>query len=462
MGLNLHFLGAAGTVTGSRHLFETGGRQYLVDCGLFQGSHELDEQNWEPFPVPPEKIDAIFLTHAHIDHTGYLPHLLRDGYQGPIYATEATCALLDIVLPDSAHLQEQEAQYANKKGYSRYKPALPLYTIAEAERVLKMVRVVPFHKPLKINDITVTWRPAGHILGSAYIQVDIEGKGHPTRVVFSGDLGRYGQEVMKPPYPIDQADYLLVESTYGDRLHTEESIQDVLEKIIQEVIARSGVLLIPAFAIGRTQIVLYHLRRLQDQGRIPNLPVYVDSPMAVDASEIYHRFGEDHNLDANLLGDEDQNPLRTRNTRFIREVEASKKLNTTPGPAVIISASGMANGGRIMHHLKWRLPDSRNTVLFVGYQAEGTRGRMLLDGARKITIHGEKVPVRAKIERVDALSSHADYREILTWLKGIHQAPKATFIIHGEPEASRALQGHIESELGWQPTIPHQGEVFQS
>jgi metallo-beta-lactamase family protein len=454
----IQFLGAAGTVTGSRHLLVTGGKRYLIDCGLFQGSHQFEEQNWKPFLISPDQIDAVLLTHAHIDHTGFLPRLIREGYRGPIYATEASCALLNIVLPDSAHLQEQEAEYANHKGYSRNHPALPLYTAADTERALGMLESVPFHQPKHLDGISVTWRPTGHILGSAYLQVDIDDHGKPTRIVFSGDLGRYGQEVMKDPYPVEKTDYLVVESTYGDRLHSEEPIEDVLEKIIRNVLSRRGVLLIPAFAIGRTEKVLYHLRRLQEQGRIPNMPVYVDSPMAVDVSEIYQQFGDDYDLDANLLMDEEKCPLRTRDTRFVRDVETSKKLNTLPGPAIIISASGMCNGGRIMHHLKWRLPDPRNTVLFVGYQAEGTRGRLLLEGAPTITIHGEKVRVRAKIERVDALSSHPDRQEIIRWLKNIEQPPKATFIVHGELQASQTLQEHIHSELDWYACVPQQGE----
>jgi metallo-beta-lactamase family protein len=454
----IQFLGAAGTVTGSRHLLETAGRRYLIDCGLFQGSHTLEEQNWAQFPILPDQIDAVLLTHTHVDHTGFLPRLVCEGFRGPVYATEATCALLKIVLPDSAHLQEQEAIYANKKGYSRHKPALPLYTIADAEQVLNMLQPIAFHLPLNLDGISVTWRPAGHILGSAFLQVEVEDHGKPTRIVFSGDLGRYGGEVMKDPHPLEQADYVVVESTYGDRLHSEEPIEDVLERIVQDVISRSGVLLIPAFAIGRTQKVLFHFRRLQERGRIPNLPVYVDSPMAIDASAIYQKFGDDHSLDPNLLMDNDKSPLSTKDTRFVRDVEISKELNTLPGPAVIISASGMCNGGRILHHLKWRLPDRRNTVLFVGYQAEGTRGRFLLEGAREITIHGEKVQVHARIERVDALSSHADRKEILHWLSGINKPPQNTFIVHGEPQASQTLAEHIRTDLGWNTIIPSQGE----
>ncbi len=465
MGISIQFLGAAGTVTGSKYLLDTGRQQALIDCGLFQGSSQLDEQNWAPFPIPHKDIDAVFITHAHIDHTGCLPRLVKEGYRGPVYASAASCALMDLVLPDSARLQEQDAAYANKEGYSHHQPALPLYTEQDAVEVIARLHPVDFHKPLSIRDYTTTWRPAGHILGSAILEVQANADGagdqNSLKIVFSGDLGRYGQEVMKPPYRIETADVLVIESTYGDRLHTEDSVDDTLERIIRDVMSKRGVLLIPAFAVGRTQIVLYHLRKLQDQGRIPNLPVYVDSPMAVDASQIYHDFSEDHNLDANLLEDNDRCPLRTKDTRYVREVEQSKKLNTQPGPAVILSASGMCTGGRVLHHLKWRLPDARNTVLLVGYQAEGTRGRQLEEGAKEVKIHGERVPVRARIESIDALSSHADQKELLRWMGGFTSAPRQIFIVHGEPAASRRLQDVIWSELGWKAAIAGQGEKVE-
>ncbi|HIP96428.1 MAG TPA: MBL fold metallo-hydrolase, partial [Anaerolineae bacterium] len=324
MSTDLTFLGATETVTGSRFLLRVNGRRYLVDCGLFQGGRRLKAMNWDPFPLP-EQIDAVLLTHAHIDHTGYLPRLVRQGFRGPVYATEATGALLEIVLPDSAHLQEQDAAYANKKGYSRHKPALPLYTVADAEATLERLHPVPFHRPLDLGGVTVAWRPAGHILGSAILEV---GTQNGRRVVFSGDLGRYDDEIMKPPVSVPQADVLLVESTYGNRLHANQSIQDMLSDVLAYVIERGGVLLIPAFAVGRTQQVLYHIRRLQDQGRVPDLPVFIDSPMAVQASHIYCRFGDDHNLDVNLLMEQRTCPLRCRDTRFVRDVEVSKALNT--------------------------------------------------------------------------------------------------------------------------------------
>lgn len=459
MDVRLTFLGASGTVTGSRFLLETHGERYLVDCGLFQGGRPQKEMNWHSFPVPPENLTAIFLTHAHIDHAGYLPRLVREGFRGPVYATEATCALLEILLPDAAHLQEQDAAYANKTGYSRHKPALPLYTVEDVAKTLPLLRPIPFHRPQPLNSGAATWRPAGHILGSAWLEWELSTPNGFRRLVFSGDLGRYDQAVMASPHPIEQADVLVVESTYGGRRHDETPIEEILAPLIRGVFERKGILLIPSFAVGRTQQILYHIRRLQEAEQAPNLPVFIDSPMAVDASHIYCRFGDDHNLDINLLMDERECPLRCRDTNFVRDVEESKALNHRSGPAIIISASGMCTGGRILHHLKWRLPEARNAVLFVGYQAEGSRGRLLLEGARKIKIHGERVPVRAQIARIEALSGHGDHDEIRRWLSGLHQPPQRTFVVHGEPQASSALAGSLAKE-GWAVAAPQQGDAF--
>ncbi len=458
MKLQLSFLGAAGTVTGSRHLLRINGKYYLVDCGLFQGGRRLKQKNWEPFPISPDQIEAIFITHAHIDHSGYLPRLVREGYRGPIYASKATCSLLEILLPDSAHLHEQDAVYANKKGYSRHKPALPLYNARDAEQTLALIRTVSIGNPLHLDDLTLTWWSAGHILGSSWLEVIIPGTSGNRTIVFSGDLGRYGQEVMADPLAGRTADYLVVESTYGGRLHDETPIQTALEQLIQGIAARKGVMLIPAFAVGRTQQVLFHLRQLENKKRIPQIPVYIDSPMAVKVSHIYCRFGDDHNLDINLLMDDQQCPLLCDETNFVTSVEESKRLNRMPGPAVVISASGMCTGGRILHHLKWRLPDKRNAVLFVGYQAEGSRGRRLLDGAETIKIHGEYIPVRAQISRVDALSGHADENGILRWLGTFKHPPARTFLVHGETKSAQALQLTIKERLGWKTTIPVMGD----
>lgn len=459
MSVELQFLGAAGTVTGSRHLLKVNGRFLLIDSGLFQGGRRNKEANWEPFPIQPEQIEAIFLTHAHIDHTGYLPRLVQQGFGGPVFATEATCALLDILLPDSAYLHEQDAFYANKRGYSKHKPALPLYTAADAQETLRLLSPVQFNKPLQLGEVEVTWQSAGHLLGSAILQVNLAGANEPHRLVFSGDLGRYDGIIMKPPTAITIADTLIVESTYGGRRHSDDDIDAVLTEVLDYIIANEGVLLIPAFAVGRTQQILYHLRRLQDDGRISRIPIFIDSPMAVEASHIYCRFGDDHNLDVNLLMDDQACPLRCPDTHFVRDVEESKQLNLRPGPAIIISASGMCTGGRIKHHLKQRLPDPRNVVLFVGFQAEGTRGRWLLNGAKSTRIHGEEFPVKARIASLHALSGHADHDELLRWLNEFERPPRQTFIVHGEPEASQALQAEL-IRRGWQTTIPTQEAVF--
>ncbi len=454
MNPELSFLGAAGTVTGSRYLLHVNGKRYLVDCGLFQGGRKKKALNWEPFPISPEKIDAVFLTHAHIDHSGYLPRLVKQGFQGRIYATEATCALLKILLPDSAYLQEQDAAYANKRGYSRHKPALPLYTVADSEDALGLLKPIPFDQTLSHDNLNLRWRRAGHILGSAILELDVESR----RVVFSGDLGRFDNEIMKPPAVVSRADVILIESTYGSRLHEDDSIEDVLTKIVTYVIESGGVLLIPAFSVGRTQQVLYTIRKLQDQGRIPNIPVYIDSPMAVEVSHIYCRFGDDHNLDVSLLMNEQVCPLRCKDTNFVQSVEDSKALNKRKGPAVILSASGMCTGGRIMHHLKWRLPDARNAILFVGYQAEGTRGRLLLNGAERLKIHGESIAVNARVYQAQALSAHADRDELLRWLKQFKKPPQQTFIVHGEPVSSLSLQHLIQQKIGWETIIPRRSE----
>ena len=461
MSLKITFLGGAGTVTGSSYLLEADDHKYLVDCGLFQGSRKLKELNWSNFSFSPTEIDAVFLTHAHVDHVGLLPRMVQQGFGGPIYATEATCALLNLILPDSAHLQEQDAVFTNKKDYSRHKPALPLYTLTDAEDALQLLCPIPFHRPTSSSPVQAIWRPAGHILGSAILEI-LAGEGNrKTKLVFSGDLGRYDSEVMKPPFAIPQADVLLVESTYGDRLHGDGSIETKLAEELDYTLQGNGVLLIPAFAVGRTQQVLYYLRKLEDQNRIPRLPIYIDSPMAVDASHIYCKYGDDHNLDVNLLMDENACPLRCRQTNFVRDVEASKILTTTPGPAIIISASGMCNGGRILHHLKRRLPRKENSVLFIGFQAEGTRGRQLLEGTEHIRIHGDDVRVRARIAQAHALSGHADQSELLRWLSGFTAPPGISFIVHGEPKGSRGLQDQIAHRMGWKTTIPARGDTCE-
>ncbi|MFQ5795013.1 MAG: MBL fold metallo-hydrolase RNA specificity domain-containing protein [Candidatus Bipolaricaulia bacterium] len=460
MNVRLTFLGAARTVTGSKHWLSIGAKNYLIDCGIFQGPPELEQLNWDRLPIDPTQLDAVVLTHAHIDHSGYLPKLINAGFAGPVYASEATRALLALLLPNSGYLQEEQASYANKKGYSRYKPALPLYTYDQAVRSLESLRPVKLEQPVAIDEqLTVTMRPAGHVLGSAILECDVSVGTQQLKLVFSGDLGGYDQEVMRSPASVARADYLIVESTYGDREHPREPLEDQLAAVVTATVERSGALLIPSFAVGRTQQVLYYLRKLQDQKRIPDLPVYLDSPMAIDAAAIYCRFGDEHNLNVNLLMDEKECPLRCHQTHFARTVHESKWLNDAPGPMIIISASGMCNGGRVVHHLKHRLPDPKNTVLFVGYQAQGTRGRALVDGTNEIKIHGIPVPVRAQIASIDGLSAHGDYHELLRWLSGFETAPRQTFIVHGDPQAARAFQKRIREQLNWKTHLPRYSET---
>ncbi|MFP2925049.1 MBL fold metallo-hydrolase RNA specificity domain-containing protein [Pyxidicoccus sp. 3LG] len=439
---SLHFLGAAGTVTGSKFLLEHDGRKVLVDCGLFQGKKELRQRNWQPLPVPASSLDAIVLTHAHIDHTGGLPRVVREGYDGPVYATPGTRDLTALLLPDSAHLHEEEARYANKEGYSKHHPAQPLYTVADAKRTVGLVETFGYERPKEIlPGITLTFYRAGHILGSAVC------------VVFSGDLGRYNAPILRDPQSVDSATTLVVESTYGDRQHRETKPVEALCEAVQGTFERGGVVVIPAFAVGRTQDLLYHLRALEDAKRIPVVDVFVDSPMACDATPIYLMHPEEHDLAMTSLVERGTSPLATRRTKFVTSAQESKRLNEHEGPAVIISASGMATGGRVLHHLKHRLPDPRNTVLFVGYQSVGSRGRRLLDGEKEARIHGQLVPVAAEIRTVSGFSAHADWTETMRWMEGFDSPPRQTLLVHGEPEALEALSRRVRSK-GWKSYVP--------
>lgn len=450
------FLGAAGTVTGSKYLVEAGGKRLLVDCGLFEGSNELEQRNWEKFAVDPATIDWVLLTHAHIDHTGYLPRLVRNGFRGPIYANAATRELCQLLLPDSAHLQEEDAQYIAKKGYSKHKPPLPLYTVAESQQALKQFQEVPRAAQFSIGSIfSVRPHDAGHILGSTWLELTITEDGKQTKIVFSGDLGRYGQPILNDPEAPTTADFLLCESTYGDRDHPAGSPADALADVISRTAKRGGAVVIPAFALDRTQVILYYLRELEDEQRIPRLPVYLDSPMAIDMTDLYVRHHEDHKLEftrEEQAGERD--PLNVKEVHFTRTVEDSKKINDVVSPCIIISASGMITGGRILHHLAKRLPDSRSSVLLVGYQGEGTRGRQLQDGAKLIRIFGEMVPVRAEVVTIGQLSAHAGKSELLRWLSGFQAAPRQTFFVHGEPPALGALRDAVASQFHWPVTIP--------
>jgi metallo-beta-lactamase family protein len=456
------FLGAVGTVTGSKYLVEAGGKRLLVDCGLFQGPKPLKQRNWDQLPIDPSTIDWIVLTHAHIDHTGYLPRIVRDGFRGPIYANAATRELCELLLPDSAHLQEEDAQYATKKGYSSHKPALPLYTVADAQAALTRFQEIPRKDPFTISpQFTVKPTDAGHILGSSSLQITITENGKSAVVVFSGDVGRYDQPILNDPEPIAKADYILCESTYGDRDHPKDSPYDAIAAIVNRVVKRGGAIVIPAFAVGRTQTLMYIFRQLEERQQIPKLPTFVDSPMAINVTDLYVRHKEDHSLKftrEEQTGNHD--PLNTHEVHMTRAVEESKAINNINSPCIIISASGMCTGGRILHHLVRRLPDSRNAIILAGYQGEGTLGRYLLEGAKVARIYGDEVPVRAEITEVSQFSAHGDRGEIVRWLSGFTAPPKQLYLVHGEPPAAQAFRGTVQQQLHWPVTIPAYMDSF--
>lgn len=447
--MEITFLGGTGTVTGSKYLVTAGGRTVLVDCGLFQGLKQLRLRNREPFPVAPGSIDAVVLTHAHLDHTGYLPLLVRDGFRGPVYCTPATRDLCGVLLPDSGHLQEEEARFAAEHGYSRHHPPLPLYTRADAEASLDFLRGTEMHADVELGgDLRFCFRPAGHMLGAATITLT---DGHTT-LAFSGDLGRPNDPLLPPPAPLPGADYLLVESTYGDRLHAAADPEDELAEVIRRTAARGGVVLVPAFAVGRAQEILLHVHRLKAADRIPDIPVYLDSPMAVAASRVFR----EHARELRLSAAECDAVSRTAETA--ESVKESKRIDRMRMPRVVISASGMATGGRVLHHLKVFAPDPANTILFAGYQAAGTRGADIVAGARSVKIHGQQVTVRADVAMLDNVSAHADYAEILDWLGRMERAPRMTFVTHGEPAASDALRRRIRDRFGWECRVPEHRE----
>ncbi len=456
------FLGAAGTVTGSKYLVEAEGKRLLVDCGLFQGPKELTQRNWDNLPIDPATIDWVVLTHAHIDHSGYLPRLVRAGYQGPIYANPATRELCGLLLPDSAHLQEEDARFIAKKGYSSHKPPLPLYTVEESKRALEQFKDIPRAQPFTISpQFTVRGHDAGHILGSSWLELTITENGKQMLVVFSGDLGRYSQPILNDPESPTRADFLLCESTYGDRDHPAGSVADELAEAVNDTAKRGGAVVIPAFAVGRTQLLMYYLRQLESAQRIPRLPVFVDSPMAINVTGLYENHHEDHDLEfTQEESDGNGDPLNVHEVHMTRTVDESKKINSINSPCVIISASGMATGGRILHHLARRLPDSRNTVLLVGYQAEGSRGRALEDGAKYVRIFGDQIPVRARVVELGQLSAHAGKSELLRWLSGFKTAPKQTFLVHGEPVALEALRVAVTEKFHWPVTVPAYRQSF--
>lgn len=458
MGTTLTFHGAADTVTGSRHLLETAGRRVLVDCGLFQGPRAIRERNWQPFPTPPRELDAVVLTHAHLDHSGYLPRVVRQGFAGPVYCTPATRDLIHIMLLDSARLQVEEAEHANRKGWSRHKPALPLYDEDDVAAALRLVEAVPYDAAFEpVPGVRVHFQRAGHILGSAFALAETEAG----LICFSGDLGRYDQSIIPDPTPVARADYLLIESTYGNRDHADVDVPGELAALVRDAIERKGFILIPSFAIGRTQEVLYLLGRMWCEGTLPRIPVWVDSPMAVSAIPLFLKYPEEHDLEMAALREAELNPLEGPNVRFVQSREESKALNDREGPGIVIAGSGMANGGRIRHHLLNRVGDERTTVLFVGYQGEGTPGRALLDGADTYRAFGWEVPVRARIRSVDGLSAHADRGELRRWVGGFREPPRRTFIVHGEQTAREALQATLRADLGWDAVCPAWNERFE-
>lgn len=455
----LTFYGAAGTVTGSKYLIEAYGKKILLDAGLFQGLKELRLRNWAKPPFAPEQIDAVVLSHAHIDHSGYLPILAREKFRGKIHCTAGTGDLLGIMLLDSAHLQEEEAAAANRHHYSKHKPALPLYTMQDAEAVLLQLERHSYGSVFEITpDIKVVFRRAGHILGAATVELQL-GRKESVRLVFSGDLGRWNRPILRDPEFIPEADVLLVESTYGNRVHPQDS-EDRLVSIIQEASKRKGAIIFPSFAVGRAQELLWTLKKLEDERKIPILTVYLDSPMAIDVTALYSRHGEELDSDLEKAIKNQKGPFSTRRFHLARTPEQSKAINEIAGPFVLISASGMATGGRILHHLKQRLPDPKTTVILPGFQAIGTRGRSLQDGAKTLKIYGEDIPVKATVELLDGLSAHADQNEILKWLSGFRKPPRQTYVVHGEPTAAEQLAAAIRVKLGWKAKVAvHQETV---
>jgi metallo-beta-lactamase family protein len=444
--MDLTFLGGTGTVTGSKYLVEHGERRVLVDCGLFQGYKQLRLRNWAQLPVAPGAIDAVILTHAHLDHSGYLPLLVRNGFRGPVFCSAATLELCKLLLPDSAHLQEEEALFANRHGYSKHHPALPLYAMADAEAALRRFRPVDFDTPFApAPGLTARLTHAGHILGAAMVSLHAGARS----ILFSGDLGRPHDPIMYPPAQVAEADCLVLESTYGDRQHDAGDPGVQLAEVIARTAARGGVVVIPAFAVARAQAILYHIAAQKQQGAIsPLLPVYLDSPMATDVTELYVRFHEEHRLSA------EESRRMCRVAQFVNTPDESRRVDAQAFPMVIVAASGMATGGRVLHHLARFAPDPRSTIVLTGYQAGGTRGAALQGGAKTVRIHGEDVPVRADVVTVGNLSAHADWSEIVDWLRHFRAAPREVFLTHGDPAASDALRIHIRDALRWDCTVP--------
>ncbi len=459
------FYGGVGTVTGSKYLLENNGKKVLVDCGLFQGLKELRERNWQDPPFVASEIDAVIITHAHIDHTGWLPRLVKLGFTGQVTTSRATGDLLKILLPDSARLQEEEADYRNRHQLTKHTPALPLYDENDARAALALLRTVPNDgQPYGICEgFSARFLVAGHIMGASLVHVEMENAkadGSPVRFLFSGDLGHYDQPIVKDPAHPPECDYLMCESTYGDRLHGDVDSATQMARIINEGARRNGPILIPAFAVGRTQEVLYMIRELEDEKLIPVLPVTVDSPMAAQATQVYNRWNEEHDLEYASILAHKRHPLKTASMTTTATREESKKLNDQKGARIIISASGMLSGGRVLHHAMRILPNEDATVVFVGYQAAGTTGRRVQDGEKEVRIMKHWIPVRCHVEKVDGFSAHADWKAVLRWLSGLRSAPKMVFTTHGEPDAAQAMAGHIRDRFGWNVVVPQYMETI--
>lgn len=460
MNVTAKFLGGAGAVTGSKYLIDLGDFEFLVDCGLFQGPKELRERNWDNFPMPLDQLEAVVLTHAHLDHIGYLPKLVKQGFRGPIYCTEATAELAKILLLDSGKLQEEEAEFARKKGYSRHENPQPLYTMEDAEAVFPLLVPQAFGKPFSIHPgVEVTYFHAGHILGAAIVKIVIKGDTQTKKLVFSGDLGRFNDPVLFPPTLIPKADILWIESTYGNKKAPTNKPQDELAKAILDTFERGGLVIIPAFAVGRTQLLLYHLYTLMEKGKIPKVPIFLDSPMAIDATKLYLDFLSHHKLSA-ILEEESEHAFQHPQLHYVQKQEQSVSLNEFNGRAIIISASGMATGGRVLHHLFHRIPHEKNGVIIVGFQAEGTRGRRMLEGEPTIRFYGTDVPLKAKVYPIEGLSAHADQDELMEWAEGFTEKPKRVFIVHGEAESSETLAFKLKEQFGWNTVIPQYLESF--
>ncbi len=458
----LTFFGATGTVTGSRFHLEIDGKNLLIDCGMFQGPKEIRLKNWAEFPIPPASFDYVLLTHAHIDHSGYLPKFVREGFKGKIICTHATAELCEVMLKDSAHIQEEDAKWANKKGFSKHSPALPLYTTEDAEKAITLFHPVHYGDFFKLSETSrIKFHDSGHILGSALIDIKTESAGKSRKILFSGDLGRPEIPLLNEPDQVYNVDYLILESTYGQRLHESTDPVADLIAVIERSMQSGGALIIPAFSVGRTQTLLYLLRQLEEENKIPSYPIYVDSPMAIEALNIFEKHISDFDLytrEQKLAG---KAIFRPKNLHICRSKEESIEINKHHAGCIIISASGMVTGGRIIHHLAQRLPDPRNTVLLIGYQAEGTRGRKIQEKSETVKIHGKEVPINAHIEAIDGFSGHADYNEMLAWLMPFNKKPTCTYMVHGEADASKAMAEKIKQTYGWNVIIPQFADSFE-